>query len=247
MQAGVGVAIQVRQRHPAGRDAVLDEQVEQLVGHGPQLAVHRDRRAGAHRRPGAGGETSALRERQRLVGGGELDHAGSGGTGLRSRALPVAFVHADGEVGGEQLGQGVLRLGEDPVAGGVVHVAVEAGGGDDVQPGPRGEQPQPSRVAAAADRREVRDGMRTGGAYRRRLGHHGLQLGKGLAGQRRRAEEQVLVRVGGPERFRRDRPQHGLDGVPQAILHGASRNGARDAASYRRRGGARRPRDRRSR
>jgi hypothetical protein len=35
----------------------------------------------------------------------------------------------------------------------------------------------------------------------------------------------VLVRVGGPERFRRDRPEHGLDSVPQAILHGTSRDG----------------------
>jgi hypothetical protein len=121
------------------------------------------------------------------------------------------------------------------VAGRVVRVAVEAGGRDHVQPGPLGEQPQRPRVAAEADRREIGDGAGAGGAHRRRLGHHRLQLGERLAGQRRRAEEQVLVRVGGSERLRRDGPEHGLDGAARAFLHGASQDGAGIAAWYRRR------------
>src|SRR4029453_9319415 len=129
--------------------------VEQLeLGHapGPALAVGQQGRPGPGHGQGGGLEDAAVPGAGPVGAAGDLDHAGPVGRPPDRR--PVAGVGVDAvlDVGDEQGGQllGLEQLA--PVALAVVAGVVQAGGGDDVDPGAAADLGQLDPLAAGGGR-----------------------------------------------------------------------------------------------
>ena len=121
----------------AGGHAAPGEPLDELEAHRAVLRVHAHRRADAGVRLRRGGERPRLEGGHGVVARADLDD-------------PAAA-----ELGGEAVGQRVLRGGAQRVVLRVVRVAVQAGGADDVQAGLAGDALEAVEVAAEADRRPV--------------------------------------------------------------------------------------------
>lgn len=77
--------------------------------------------------------------------------------------------------------------------------------------GPLADRGQAARVAAEADRRQVDHRVDAGRLDRGDLGDHGVEIDELVPGQRRRTQEQMLVRVDRAEPPGRDVAQHRCD------------------------------------
>lgn len=105
------------------------------------------------------------------------------------------------------------------MAGRVVGVAVEAGGRHHLDARAPGDLGQPAGVAAEPDGRQVHDRADAARPDPGDLLGDAVEVAVLLARQRRRGEEQVLVRVDPSEPVGGERPEHALHGR----RHGASR------------------------
>ena len=102
---------------------------------------------------------------------------------------------AIGELAGEERGKLVHGGAAAPEVVGIVLVAVETGGRDDVQPARPRRLREAVEVAAEADRRPLRDGVGSRRAERACVVRGGLPVVELVTLQQRRHEEQMLVRV----------------------------------------------------
>jgi hypothetical protein len=192
--ARIRVAVDVREDHRAGIDAVRGEPLHEGQPMGAVLGVDADRRTGARVRHRRGLEHRRLERRHPVVAGARLDEAGAD-----RRA-----VHAVEHLGGEAIGQRRGARGAQRVVRGVVRVAVGAGRGDDMQTRRARDLEQALRIAPEPERRPVHERAAARGGERARLLDRLAHVEEVLPRLDRRGEEEVLVRVARPELRRID-------------------------------------------
>ena len=223
--AAVDHLVGVGQDDPVKGHAQVVEQPQ--LGHraGAALAV------GQHRRPDPGhGDGRRLEDPAVAVAGpagaaGHLDHAGAVGRAPQHRPVEVVGVDAVLDLAGEQL-RHLRRLQQlAPVALAVVAGVVQAGGGDDVDPGAAADRGQLGHVAAGVGRHGVDHGGHAGGHARAELVDSVVDA---LQGDLRvddlghaAVDDQVLVGVADPELAAGDVAEHGPD-VVLGTAHGAA-------------------------
>lgn len=207
----IGVPVGVGQQDPAGRDAVLVQEVQGGVRGGPDLGVHRYDHSRASGRRRTRGEPALLVAVDPVVRGSEFDDAGLVRAGCGARKVPVVTVHAHPKVVQEYVEErrvvGVTR----PVGGRIVGAAVEAGRGDHVDPARAGDLGELAWPASEADRCQVDDGTNAACRHTQELGRRLLGVEELVARVDRGAQKDVLVSIHVAEFVSGDRTQDGLD------------------------------------
>ena len=134
--AAVDDLVDVAERDVLRRDAVVGQEPELLEGAGPGLAMGQDRHPGREMGERGRLEDAPIALRRAVGAAGDLDDPGAMGRPLDDRPAVVVQVDAVGDVEDEQ-GRDLLDPEPGaPVGRTVVAVVVQAGRGDDVDPGP---------------------------------------------------------------------------------------------------------------
>jgi hypothetical protein len=203
-----------------GRDIELAaQQLEHVEGGGAELEVHGDRRPRRVVRLGGGGHRPPSVLVEVVVLAGDLDQAGA----------CVAGTHPAREVVDADLRQ--ARVDAFELARVVVRGLVQAGRGDHVDAGLASEVDERLRPATHAERRPLHDGSAAKLGEGAELSASRLRIIDLLAREQRRAEEQMVVRVGHAELFRREIAQDAPDYHCRPTLRSSNRGDERCSTS----------------
>jgi hypothetical protein len=209
---GIGLAVEVRKHDVAEVHAERAEEVDLLEAEGALFRMREHRRPGPAMRGGGGGEEAALSVVEAGVGR-DLDHTGAVRGALHHGAVVVMRVDALGDVGDEEFGQGLLIVRPAPVSRWIVLGEMKTGRSDDVHASLPGERGKFDDIAPGIAGHGINHGLPASGAETEQLLHATVDVGEFKVrrhlGREARIDDQMLMRIGHPQRSGRKVPQDG--------------------------------------
>ena len=194
MLVRVRVPVEVREDDGPRLDPEVAQALDDREAHRPVFGVDAHRCSDGRVRRRGGREHVLLERRQPVVARSGLDDPAAGA-----------------QVGDEQIRERVDGLRAVRAVRRVVHVAMEAGRRDDVQPGGARDGGEPVEVAPDAERSPVHERPPARLDERARFRDRLVDVREVVARLRGRGEKEVLMRIAGAELARRDVPENRPD------------------------------------